>query len=164
MSFPYCGAPNCRQQRYRCGITSAEEKGDDQVHQPSGHTPFCTATGAVGWHCRDLLLADVQPSRIPRPSSPPDSAITGVRSIPGAGLGLCPHWTSWGSCRAGPPGSPALWRRDCALPGLPSAWGGCRSIRNWLRKKNFVSCCSRLLGREWESWLTQMIFPLSFPF
>lgn len=43
MSFLYCETPHWRQQHYRGGIVSAEERGSYEICQPSGHAPFCMA-------------------------------------------------------------------------------------------------------------------------
>lgn len=50
--------------------------------------------GCVGQCCRNWLLAEIQPGRTARPSSPPHSAVAGIRSIQGAGLGLWAYWMS----------------------------------------------------------------------
>lgn len=56
------------------------------------HAPSHSALCAAG---QDWLLAEVQPSRTTRPSSPPHSAVTGIGSIHGAGRGLCAYWMSY---------------------------------------------------------------------
>lgn len=43
VSFPYCETLSWRQQHCRGGRISAEEGWNDEVCQPSGHAPFCTA-------------------------------------------------------------------------------------------------------------------------
>lgn len=146
MSFLYLGGTKL--ERAARGVTSAEERGDDQVHQPSGHAPFRTAPAAVGRCCRGLLLAGIQPNRTPRPSSPPRSAITGVMSIPGvrtwtlSSLNVMRFLQSQSSRQPCPP---AYRLRP---PLAPVCSGRERGFRNWLRKKNSESCCGWLLGLE----------------
>lgn len=102
MSFLYCETPNWRQQHCRGGIIRAEERGNDEVLSAfwpcsilHAHAPFHSALGAVGQCCQNWLLAEVRPSGTARPSSPSHSAVAGIRSIQGAGLGLCAYWMSY---------------------------------------------------------------------
>lgn len=117
-------------------------RGDDGLCQPSDMLHFAhpgTISLSPAGRCCWLVLpglAEVQPSRTTRPSSPPHSAVTGIRSIHGAGLGLCAYWMSY-EVPAEPVLPTALPSSMC-IPSLPFclAREGARS-QNLTQKAKF---------------------------
>lgn len=122
MTFLYWGTPNWRQQHYR-----------HEWHNESwgkgrwpGAPAFCTRSISCSPRCCWLILMGSVAGTYAAQWNPQSQlhALPSLGLVLVTGLGLCPRWMSWGSCRASPPGSLALQRIDCTLPSLLSAQGG----------------------------------------
>lgn len=154
MSFLYCETSHQRQQHYRGGIISAEERRSDEVCQPSGHTPFCTALHhfVQPWVLLDSVARTgcwlrFGPAGLPGSASHPTLQSQELGPSRGQDLDFvlveCHMRFLHGQSSRQP--CPPVYVSppyDSVCPGREYG------IRTWLRKQNSESCCSWFLGPE----------------